>query len=99
MYYLGMTPTASGLVGNRNLLATYINVAIVCAYLLHQETRDGARRIVLAACLPILFLGLALTFSRAGLIVLVFALVLVWYRAARQRKFLLLVGSIGMKQE
>lgn len=96
MYYLGMTPNASGLVGNRNLLATYINVAIVCAYLLHQETRDGARRIVLVTCLPVLFLGLALTFSRAGLIVLVFALALVWYRVVRQRKFLLLVGTIGM---
>lgn len=96
MYYLGLTPNASGLVGNRNLLATYINVAIVCAYLLHQETRDGARRMVLATCLPILFLGLALTFSRAGLIVLVLTIVLVWYRVARQRKFLLLVGTIGM---
>lgn len=96
MYYLGMTPNASGLVGNRNLLATYINVAIVCAYLLHQETRDGARRMVLVTCLPVLFLGLALTFSRAGLIVLVLTIVLVWYRVARQRKFLLLVGTIGM---
>lgn len=96
MYYLGMTPNASGLVLNRNLLATYINVAIACAYLLHQETRDGARRLLLATCLPILFLGLALTFSRTGLIVLLITLTLLWYRVARQRKFLLLAGTIGM---
>ncbi len=96
MYYLRMTPNASGLVGNRNLLATYINVAIVCAYLLYQETTDAARRLVLVICLPILFLGIALTLSRGGLIVLFLTLVFVWYRVARQRKFLLLVGSIGM---
>ncbi len=96
MYYLGMTPHARGLVGNRNLLAVYINLAIVCAFLLHQETRDGARRMVLLTCLPVLFLGLALTFSRMGLIVFFLALVQVWYRAAKQRKFLLLLGTIGI---
>src|SRR6185295_6666572 len=37
-YYLGITKVASGLVGNRNLLAGYINIAIVCAYLLYQTT-------------------------------------------------------------
>lgn len=95
-YYFGLTRAAMGLVGNKNLLATYISVAIVCAYFLHQETKDGVRRMALVACLPVLFLGLALTFSRAGLMVLVLTLGFVWYRVARQRKFLMLAGSISM---
>ena len=96
MYYIGMTPHARGFVGNRNLLAVYITTAIVCAYLLHQVTRDGAARMVLMTCLPILFLGIALTFSRMGLIVLSLSLILVWARAAKQRNFLVLLASIGM---
>ena len=96
MYYLGMTPNASGLVGNRNLLAFYDNVAIVCAYLLLQEARLAFSRMVLIAALPVLFFGVALTFSRAGLIILMVTLVVMWYRVARQRRFLLLAGSIGI---
>src|SRR3989441_8118725 len=96
MYYLGLTRTAVGLIGNRNLLATYIDVAIICVYLLHQMIRPGPGRILLAATLPVLFLGLGLTFSRAGLIVLAVTLLLVWYNVARQRGFLLLIGSISM---
>ena len=96
MYYLGMTPAASGLLVNRNLLATYINVAIVCAYLLHQGTRSGAGRTVLLTALPVLFLGIGLTFSRGGLISLALTLLVVWYRLARKGGFLLLAVSMGM---
>src|SRR5439155_16791959 len=96
MYYLGMTPTASGLLVNRNLLATYINIAIVCAYLLHQGMRAGFGRMFLITTLPVLFLGIGLTFSRGGLISLAVTLLLVWYRVARKGGILLLAGSIGM---
>jgi O-antigen ligase len=96
MYYLGMTASASGFVGNRNLLAIYINIAIVCAYLLYQEKRQDPSRFVLLAALPLLFLGIGLTLSRGGLITLALTLVAVWYRVARQRGFILLAASIGM---
>jgi len=96
MYYLGMTPNASGLLVNRNLLATYINIAIICAYLLYQEEKSGLGRMVLLAALPVLFLGIGLTFSRGGLISLALTLLVVWYRLARKGGFLLLAGSIGM---
>jgi len=96
MYYLGLTRKAVGLVGNTNGLASLIDVAIICAYLLHQMVRPGLGRILLSAVLPVLFLGLALTFSRAGLIILAVTVLLVWYNVARQRGFLLLIGSISM---
>jgi O-antigen ligase len=95
-YYLGITDVAVGFIGNKNLLATYLNVAIVLASLLVQETRHGGKRALLVAILPILFLGLALTFSRGGLIVLGPTMLLVWYRVARQKRLTMLVGSIGM---
>jgi len=96
MYYLGKTPTASGLLVNRNLLAIYINVAIVCAYLLYQGATSGLGRTVLLTVLPVLFLGLALTFSRGGLISLALTMLVVWYRLARKGGFVLLGASIGM---
>jgi O-antigen ligase len=95
-YYLGLATHAKGLVGNRNLFAVYLNIAIVCAYLLHQGSRRGLGRLILLVSLPILFLGIGLTFSRGGLIGLAVTLLVVWYRVARQRKFLLLAASIGM---
>jgi O-antigen ligase len=95
-YYLGETPTAVGPVGNRNLLALYINVAIVCAYMLHQVTPNGARRVALLAALPLLFLGLALTFSRSGLIGMVATLLLVLWRMARRRSVMVLLGSAAL---
>jgi len=94
-YYLGVTPVAVGPVGNRNLLATYINCGIVCAYLLHQATAHRAARILLALSLPVFFLGLELTFSRTGLIVQTLALVLVWYRVVREKGFMILTGSMA----
>jgi O-antigen ligase len=96
MYYLRMTSTAVGLIGNRNALASYIDVAIVCAYLLYQIVAPGLGRGLLLVSLPVLFLGLALTLSRAGLIVLVVTLLLVWYSVARRRGVLLLIGSFSM---
>ena len=95
-YYMGLTSMAVGPVGNRNLLALYINVAIVCAYMLHEITRDGRWRFSLLASLPLLFLGLALTFSRAGLIIMFVILLLVLWRVARRRSVLVLVGSAAV---
>ena len=92
-YYLGLTPGAVGPVGNRNLLAIYINCATVCAYLLYQTTPQKRGRILLALSLPVFFLGLGLTFSRTGLIVQALVLALVWIRVVRERGFLMLAGS------
>ncbi len=94
-YYLGFSAVASGLVGNRNLLALYVNVAIVCAYLLHQTTESRVVRTAIALAIPVFFLGLALSFSRTGLIVQGVALLAVWYRVARQKGFLILGGSLA----
>jgi O-antigen ligase len=93
-YYLGRTPNVSGLVKNRNLMATYIDIAIVCAYFLHGMTRHRGARMFLASTLPVLFLGVALTFSRAGLVMLCFALVLAWYFVTRMHSFILMLGSM-----
>jgi O-antigen ligase len=94
-YYLGSSSVAEGLVGNRNLLATYISVATVCAYLLYLTTASKPLKILAASTLPLFFLGLALTFSRTGLIVQSLALLAVWYRVARQRGFVILAGSLA----
>ncbi len=96
MYYLGMTPVAVGLIGNRNLLATYISIAVVCAYLLYQITDSKLSKLLLLGLLPVLFLGLALTLSRTGLIALSMALLVVWYRILRDQGFLLLAGSMAL---
>jgi O-antigen ligase len=95
-YYMGVTPVAVGLIGNRNGLAGAINVAIVCAYLLHQATESRPARLFLASTLPVFFLGLALTFSRAGMIMLLVALLCVWYRVLLEKKLLVLVASMIM---
>ena len=92
-YYLGLTPGAVGPVGNRNLLAIYINCATVCAYLLYQTTPEMRARILLALSLPVFFLGLGLTFPRTGLIVQALVLALVWVRVVREKGFLILAGS------
>jgi len=94
-YYLGITSVAVGLLGNRNILATYISIAIVCAYLLYQTTEDKAYKAVLVCSLPVLFLGQALTLSRTGLIVVCMALVAVWYRVLREQGFVLMAGSVA----
>lgn len=94
MYAVGITPVAVGFVGNRNLLAIFIIIAIVCAYLLYQVTEIRAGRLTLVVSLPVLFLGLALTLSRTGLIVLGMGLIVVWYRVLREQGFLLLSGSV-----
>jgi len=92
-YYLGMSSVARGLVGDRNLLATHINIGIVCAYFLYQSSPRGLARLAVLMALPVLFWGLALTLSRAGLVVFMLALLAVWYRTAKERSFLVLVAS------
>jgi putative inorganic carbon (HCO3(-)) transporter len=94
MYYAGATRYAVGLLANKNLLADYINVAIVCAHLLLLSTTHRPAKLFLASTLPPLYLGLALTLSRTGLIILGALLLVVWYRVARQRGFLILVSSV-----
>ncbi|SRR6266581_95829 len=85
MYYLGITPIAMGFVYNRNLLALYINIAIVCAYVLYQAIQNPAGKIIVLSTFPIFFLGVALTLSRTGLITLVLTLVILWLRLAREK--------------
>jgi O-antigen ligase len=91
--YLSGAPEASGLVGSRNSLALYIDIALVCAYLLHLSARRPAERLILAISIGVMFMALALTFSRAGLIVLGIGMIMVFARAARQRRYLVLMVS------
>ncbi|HET8945678.1 MAG TPA: O-antigen ligase family protein [Candidatus Polarisedimenticolia bacterium] len=93
MYYMGLTPVASGLTGNRNLLATYINVGAVAALLVYPLLRAVLPRLFLLVGIPTLLLALALTLSRTGLIVMAISILTVWYRLARERGFLVLLGS------
>jgi len=92
--YLSGMPEAVGLIGNRNVFAMYGTIAIVCAYLLHQSTRNPLEKLALAISTPILFVALALTFSRAGLLVLGVAMILVFAKAAKERRFFVLLISI-----
>lgn len=94
MYYIGVTKVASGLTGNRNLLAHYVTAGIICAYLLHQIASGLLPKLLLVVALPVFFLGLALTFSRTGMIVLSLALLLVWFRIAKARRYLLVAASV-----
>jgi len=95
-YYMGMTVTASGLVLNRNQLATYINIATVFAYFLYLSSARGWERLLLALSLPLFFFGLALTLSRSGLIVMGIALLIVMYRAARERGYAILGMTLAL---
>jgi O-antigen ligase len=94
-YYLGMTRVAVGQLGNRNLLAIYASMAIVCGTLLFHGTDRRGAKVFLGGALPVLFLGLALTLSRTGLIVLGMGLAVVWYRVVREKGFVLMIGSLA----
>ena len=96
LYYAGITQVAAGTVLDRNALAIYANIAIVCAYILYQMSRSMGERAGLLIMLPILFLALALTFSRGGYITFIVALFLVSYRVAKTRGYLILGGSLAM---
>lgn len=93
MYYAGATRVAVGFVGNRNLLAIYINLGIVCALLTLPTIRSRLGQLAIALSLPILFLGMALTLSRTGIVIMILALLVVWYRLARHQGLLVLLGS------
>ena len=92
MYYAGTTKVAVGFIANRNTLGLYINIAVVCALLMFP-TSPRLGQIGLALSLPILLLGLALTLSRSGLLIMAAAMMVVWYRLARHQGLLILVGS------
>jgi len=96
LYLLGFTDVASGITQNRNGLGMFIAVAIVCAYILIQMNPDPRERLLLIGALPILFMGLVLTFSRTGYLALVVALFLVAYRLARTRGYVILATSVVM---
>ncbi|HEV8200071.1 MAG TPA: O-antigen ligase family protein [Candidatus Polarisedimenticolia bacterium] len=93
MYYAGATPVATGLTGNRNLLATYINVGAIATLLVYPLVGGVLSRLILMLGVPALLLALALTLSRTGLIVMAVTILNVWYRLARERGFLVLLGS------
>jgi O-antigen ligase len=88
-YALGLRDTAGGLAGNRNSLALFINIAIVCGFLLHQRTLKPFAKLIIWISMPILFLGLALTLSRKGLIVFGVTMLFLFFQAARERRFIL----------
>ena len=93
MYYGGITHVAQGVAGNRNQLAMYINMAVIAALLVYPLMRSALPRAVVLAGVPVLLLALGLTLSRTGLIVMGVTLASVWYRLARERGFLILLGS------
>jgi O-antigen ligase len=74
----------------------FIVVAIVCAYLLSQMNPHTRERLLLAGVLPILFVGLALTYSRTGYLALVVSLFFVSYRLAKTQGYVILAASILM---
>jgi O-antigen ligase len=96
LYLLGITDVASGVTRNRNGLGMFIAVAIVCAYLLSQMSPEPRERLLLLGALPILFIGLAFTYSRTGYLALLVALFLVAYRLARTHGYVLLTASVLM---
>lgn len=96
LYALGLRETSAGVVLNRNAMATYLDIAIVCAYILYQMSPSAGERLWLLIALPILFLGLALTFSRTGYITLVVVFVLISYRLAKTRGYLVLGATAAM---
>jgi O-antigen ligase len=92
MYYAGTTRVAVGFIGNRNTLGLYINMAVAIALLMFP-TSSRLGQIGLALSLPILLLGLALTLSRSGLLIMGGTMLVVWYRLARHQGVLILLGS------
>jgi len=95
MYYLQLSRTVSGFRGDRNAFAIYANLGLVCTYVLYQISK-GHARVLLLALLPILLFGEALTFSRAGVLAMMCALILVWYRIAQARRVGVLIATAGI---
>src|SRR2546425_1003467 len=95
MYYLGITRVAQGFMHNRNALAMHIIVAIICAYVLYQAARSPVGKAICLATFPVFFLGVALTLSRTGLVMLTLALLLVWTRMARERGFFVIGSTLA----
>lgn len=94
MYAVGRETVVTGPAMNRNQFAVYVNIAIICGLLLFQDTRSRWARFFLVVALPILLVGQALTFSRKGIIALLFALSMIWYRFARERRLLPLIATV-----
>ena len=95
-YALWGAPNTAGILLNRNLTATYLTFAIACAYLLYQMSDRSAERMALLFALPLMFLALALTFSRTGVIGLAVVCGLVGYHMARSNRYLVLGMTAGM---
>ena len=93
-FYSGESKVVSGTVLNRNLMAIYLNLAVVCALILYQVSTRRLERLALMLSLPVLILSLALTLSRTGLISLSAGILLVWYRLVQTRRYLILLLSI-----
>ena len=94
-YYAEISRSVSGFAGDRNAFAIYANIAIVCTYVLYQSSR-GRGRLVLSALLPLLFFGLALTFSRTGVLAMVLGLLVVGYRIAREKRVASLLVALAV---
>jgi O-antigen ligase len=94
-YYSEMSRSVSGFAGDRNTFAIYANVAIVCTYVLYQSSR-GRGRILLSLIMPILFFGLALTFSRTGVLAMMLSLFVVGYWIAREKRIATVLVTLAI---
>jgi O-antigen ligase len=94
LYYTGAATKVEGIGENRNRFACYINIAIVCSYILQQTAKTPLARIAAVSALPLLFMGLALTFSRAGILVMIVAVLALWFRFAKERKLRMVAASV-----
>lgn len=96
LYAAGRATTTAGIVVNRNAMGNYAAFAIACAYLLYQASDSALERLALAAAIPTLFVTLALTFSRTGVIEASVIVAVIGLRLARRQGFLLLFGTLVM---
>lgn len=87
-YGLGLKDVVTGPAENRNAFALFLDIAIICAFLLNQQTRSRFVRIsVMFGFIPLFLLGLALNLSRGGWISLFIGVLMVWYRVSSERRF------------
>ncbi len=96
-FNLGVTKVLTGPEENRNGFALFLDIAIICAFLLQQQTSSRIARLVLMfGLIPMFLLALAFTLSRAGWISLLVGVGLVWMRAASERRFLPVVAMMAI---
>jgi O-antigen ligase len=97
LYYANIVPVVEGFGQDRNGHAMFINIAIACLIALTPQMRNkAARQALLLFVLPVLLLGLALTFSRGGYLTAICLFSYLSYRTARLRNPGLLVAAAAV---